>query len=344
MPVYNTPEDRLYCSVRSVLNQTYRNFELVIVDDGSEPKCATLCDTIKQLDTRIAILHQNNAGVSMARNIGTRLSIGNYVMYMDSDDYLAPYALEEGVSVIQKTYADFLFAAIQHIRKISDFAGSKNDVRNVYTFYDKNHIDCIRHSFFTQRNPQYNNVSEVGFVNRGPCARFVAADIAKTVTFNEKLKLGEDVDWNMRVLNACSSAVYVPSIWYGYLIYENSSLRRYYGNRAELLASYHNELYSNNREYCDNHPEDYAMNMAVSFYSMVQFEYLSKEAPLTSVQKNKEIAGLLKQEPWCILVDRNNQLRLPLKYKVFLGMCKCGIGVSFLKLREDLLFWKRKLR
>ena len=344
MPVYNTPENYLTASVMSVKNQSYSNFELIIVDDGSKSDCASLCDAISHSDSRIVIMHQNNSGVSSARNNGTQAATGNYVMYVDSDDYLAPYALEEGVCIAQKTGAEFVFAAIQHIRTIDEFKGVEGNAGLQYILYANNQIDEVRHSFFTQRNPKYNNVEGIGFVNRGPYARLVNTEIANAVRFNENLKLGEDVEWNMRLLNACSFVAYIPSIWYGYLIYENSSLRKYYGNRAQLLAMYHNELYSNNREYCDKHPDDFAMNLAVSFYSMAQFEYLSPDSPLSGTETNKEIKSLLHEEPWNILSEKARSSHLPVRYKIFLRMCRYGMGATFLKLWEGITTWKKKLR
>ena len=344
MPVYNTPEKILREPVHSVLNQTYNTIELIIVDDGSKPECRGICDEIKKTDTRIVVLHQTNSGVSSARNNGTKAATGDYVMYMDSDDILGSLALEEGVAVIQNTNADFAFAAIQHIRDFKDFKGTTGGAVKNYILYEKGQIDEVRHSFLTQRNPHYNKIMGTGFVNRGPCARLVKNKIAKSVTFNENLKIGEDVEWNMRVLSACTSVVFVPSIWYGYLIYGSSSLRKYYGNRAQLLETYLNELYSNNKEYCDKHPDDFALNLAVSFYSMVHFEYLSQDSPLGMANTNKEIKSLLQQKPWNVLADNERISHFPLRYRVFFMTCRCGIGASFLKLWEGLTRWKKKLR
>lgn len=344
MPVYNTPKTYLLESVNSVLSQQYNNIELIIVDDGSNSECAMVCDSIRLSDPRVVVLHQTNSGVSGARNHGTLVATGDYIMYMDSDDFLGTYALTEGISVIQQTDTDFIFAALQHVKCFQDFVNKKSNGTDQYVLYMKEQIDDVRHSFFTQRNPLYNNIQGVGFVNRGPCARLVKTNIAQQVSFNEKLKIGEDVEWNMRLLNVCNTVVFVPSIWYGYLIYEGSSLRKYYGNRAELLAMYHDELYTNNSEYCNRHPDDYALNMVVSFYSMVQFEYLSPSCPLSWAETNKEIGRILQRKPWNILMDKACSSCFPLRYRVFLIMCKYEVGATFLKLWEGMTGWKKKLR
>ena len=252
MPVYNTPEKYIQVSVDSVLKQTYRNIELIIVDDGSERACAEYCDTLAQKDIRIKVIHKNNSGVSSARNIGTESATGSYVMYMDSDDILKNTAIQQGVRVIAKTEADFVFAGLQHISDYNSFLSRQDNNREVleFTLYQEEEIDKIRRAFLALRDKDFLNIRGKGFVNRGPYARLIKKDIATKVKFNERLKIGEDVEWNMRLLNECSIVCFIKSIWYGYLIYQNSSLRKYYGNRSKLLEEYHRTLYKQNRAFC----------------------------------------------------------------------------------------------
>lgn len=331
MPVYNTKAEYLEYAVESVLKQTYENFELIIVDDGSALDCAKVCDEIQQKDARIRVIHQKNAGVSTARNNGADAAIGDYLMYMDSDDVLAAFTLQEAVDVITETEAPFIFAGLQHIRSYEQFRGTDGNSKVQYHLFEKEEIDFVMRSFFTQRNPEFANVREVGFVNRGPCARLLRMDLAKTLRFEGKLVIGEDVEWNMRVLRACDKICFVNSIWYGYLLLPNSALHKYYGNRAELLEAYHNLMYQRNQEFCEKDLLPYALNMAVSFYSMVGSEYLSAQCPLNSCQKRKEIKKILKRKPWTIMTQGNIFSRLPIRYRVFLIACKLGLGVEMLK-------------
>jgi glycosyltransferase involved in cell wall biosynthesis len=87
MPVYNTGL-RLKESVNSVLQSSYRNIEFLIVDDGSEKETAELCDMLGKKDDRIKVIHQKNGGVSAARNTGLKHAKGDYITFVDSDDFL----------------------------------------------------------------------------------------------------------------------------------------------------------------------------------------------------------------------------------------------------------------
>lgn len=335
MPVYNTAGELLSASVESVLNQSYKEFELIMVDDGSKTECASLCDRIAASDGRIKVIHQPNGGVSRARNNGTKAAVGNYVMYVDSDDVLGKNCLSEALDVIRKTEADFVFAAIQRIERISDFKGDAFGSGAVIQ-YGKEEIDIVRRAFLTQRHPDFLNVNGIGVVNRGPYARLLKAEIAKQVLFDEDLVIGEDVEWNMRVLNACANVCFVKSVWYGYVIYASSSLRKYYGNRMELLEKYQTALYRSNRDFCEKNIAAYAVNMAVSFYASVQFEYLSEACPLTEKEKEIQVKTVLNQEPFTLLKKKNIRRALPFRYRAFLICCDFGKGVALLRLWDRM--------
>lgn len=332
MPVYNTKAEYLECAVDSVLKQTYGNFELLIVDDGSTDDCARLCDEIQKRDARIKVLHQKNAGVSTARNNGADMACGEYLMYMDSDDILAAAALQEAAHVIAETEAPFIFAGLTHIRSYEQFQGTDGSQEVQFHLFEKEEMDFVLRSFFTQRNAEFMNVRGGGAFNRGPCARVLRMDLAKAIRFESSLIIGEDVEWNMRVLRACEKVCFVNSLWYGYLQLADSAIHKYYGNRAESLEAYHNLLYQRNKEFCEKDPVPYAINMAISFYSMVKCEYLSAQCPLSGNKKRKEIKKILSRSPWTVMLKKNVFSKLPSRHKVFLIACKMGLGVEMLKL------------
>ncbi len=342
MPVYNTEPKYLKPAVESVLGQTYKNFELIIVDDGSAPACAQLCDEIQEKDARIIVIHQKNVGVSTARNAGADLARGDYLMYMDSDDLLAKAALQEAVEVIDTTGAQFVFGGVQIIWPYDQFRGTDGKNLLTYHVFAGEEIDRVMHGFFTQRNSEFSNIQGFGAVNRGPVARLVRIDIARKVRFEGRLVVGEDVEWNMRLLQACDKVCFVSSIWYGYLQLPGSAMHKYYGNRAELLEDYHTLLYQRNRTFCGAHPVPYAVNMAVSFYHMVGCEYLSKECPLSAAEKRKEIQAILNREPWTFMFRRGVFSQIPIRYQLFLTACKAGMGIEMLKMWEAIKNAKKK--
>ena len=100
VPVYNV-EPYLDKCINSVLNQTFQNYELILVDDGSTDNSGKICEEYSQKDRRIKVIHQKNAGLSVARNNGFELSKGNYICFLDSDDWYSENALEVMVDIVK---------------------------------------------------------------------------------------------------------------------------------------------------------------------------------------------------------------------------------------------------
>lgn len=105
VPVYKVPEYLEKC-VESIQNQTYNDLEIILVDDGSPDECPEMCDLLAQKDSRIHVVHQRNAGLSRARNTGLKESTGEYILYVDSDDYIKDDMIENLVSSIEQYKAD----------------------------------------------------------------------------------------------------------------------------------------------------------------------------------------------------------------------------------------------
>lgn len=101
IPIYNV-EKYLERCVNSVINQSYRNLEIILVDDGSTDTCYDLCDSIKRKDSRIKVIHKENKGLSSARNTGLDIMQGTYVMFVDSDDYISKDCIEYLYGLITK--------------------------------------------------------------------------------------------------------------------------------------------------------------------------------------------------------------------------------------------------
>lgn len=107
LPIYNV-EPYLDRCIESVVSQTYKNIEIILVDDGSKDGCPRICDTWALRDRRIKVIHKENAGLGMARNTGTDNATGEYICYFDSDDYIRKDAIEHIVGCIMETGAELV--------------------------------------------------------------------------------------------------------------------------------------------------------------------------------------------------------------------------------------------
>lgn len=96
VPIYKVERYLKRC-VDSILNQTFTDFELILVDDGSPDNCGRICDEYAEKDNRIYVIHKENGGLSDARNAGLDYATGQYIIFVDSDDFVEPDLLEKPI-------------------------------------------------------------------------------------------------------------------------------------------------------------------------------------------------------------------------------------------------------
>lgn len=110
VPVYKVEHSLSKC-VESIRNQVYANLEIILIDDGSPDKCPELCDELASRDDRIIVIHKKNSGLSDARNAGIKISRGEYISFVDSDDYVEPTYISNMFALAQKHSADLVICS-----------------------------------------------------------------------------------------------------------------------------------------------------------------------------------------------------------------------------------------
>lgn len=123
IPVYNV-EKYLNRSVHSAISQTYSNLEIILVDDGSTDQSGAMCDRWKEKDDRITVIHKKNGGLSSARNAALDICRGDYIFFLDSDDYLDELAIEILMCDAKMVQADMVEASFCHVY------GDRKSVKN----------------------------------------------------------------------------------------------------------------------------------------------------------------------------------------------------------------------
>ncbi|WP_343290496.1 glycosyltransferase family 2 protein [Turicibacter bilis] len=131
VPVYNV-EDYLERCINSIINQTYTNLEIILVNDGSTDSSGIICDQYSQIDSRIRVIHKKNGGLSDARNVGLDVATGEFISFIDSDDWISLTMFSEMVSQFTDT-VDIVSAKFIETDGIVDYA-LFNDTNNVMIF------------------------------------------------------------------------------------------------------------------------------------------------------------------------------------------------------------------
>lgn len=226
VPVYNCIESLKYC-VQSIQQQTYMNWKLVLVDDGSTDGAAGLCDQLAEMDSRIEVIHKPNGGVSSARNAGIDTATGEYIAFCDSDDYLEP---------------DYLAALLQTAESNPDCGHIWCCFQTVTGYQKENAVPNYSAAEAVQSYTlqDYMTLHEM-WLDAGPCNKLYRSDIIKSsgVRFPEDLSLGEDWLFNLAYIDASKNdrIAVITKPLYNYVRENDESLDSKY--RSDLLDIYH---------------------------------------------------------------------------------------------------------
>ena len=227
IPIYNNKEKEMTDCFASISQQQYKDFEVIVIDDGSNETCAKNIDYLsKKFFTRYRVIHTANNGVSKARNLGIKYATGNYIAFADGDDIVCPCMLMDAYQVLQKYDLDILYGMTQCMNE-GELCIRKQDRRLPVSvdFLDRkgqNELYC--HMFNVSRDRF--KCGKI-YVSRGPIARVVKKSLAEQNLFDEKLAFGEDEEWNLRLLSNPIRAGIVKKLWYYYIQRKNSTLHRF---------------------------------------------------------------------------------------------------------------------
>ena len=106
VPIYKIPDEYLKKCIDSILNQSFKDYEIILVDDESPDNCGEICDEYSKKDSRVKVIHKKNEGVSSARNYGIDIAKGEYIGFVDSDDYIEPKMYEILLDKLTRTNSD----------------------------------------------------------------------------------------------------------------------------------------------------------------------------------------------------------------------------------------------
>ena len=201
IPVYNV-ENYLAQSVESVLKQSFENFEIILVDDGSTDSSGLLCDEYAKKDKRISVIHQENAGPSKTRNNGLNNAKGKYICFLDSDDYLEQGAFELLINTAESHSADLVFF------EAHSFTDDGSEIRQGYTvkgtYGAKNGYDMVTE---LHRNKDYHCAVYLLFISRNLIE-------SNEIRFLESAYCSEDMLFSYQVYCSSQKAVQCKSALY----------------------------------------------------------------------------------------------------------------------------------
>lgn len=230
IPVYKT-EKYLYQCVDSVLNQTYQNLEIILIDDGSPDNCGSICDTYKEKDSRVLVIHKENGGQSSARNAAIKIVTGEYISFVDSDDYIDSDMIMNLYLSLVKTKSQIAICGFT-----KHYQEGRIELDNSFNEEKVFHGDEILNVFLSDE-----------LIGSQPCNKLFARYLFEGVVFPIG-RVYEDIAVMHIVFSKADTIVCLPSEMYNYIIHEESTsfqmnsrwafgLFRAFADRYEFMLS-----------------------------------------------------------------------------------------------------------
>lgn len=226
IPIYNTKEYLSKC-IESVINQTYKNLEIILVDDGSTDGSEKVCDEYIKKDSRIIVIHKENGGISSARNVGMEVAKGEYIAFVDSDDWIEVQMYEKMQELYWENDADIVICGYRKINdnKIIDFSTGR-----IKLLYDTELLDT------------YLTAHDRCMMSQSPCNRLYRRDMIEDIRFDDIPK-GEDGAFNAEVMPRAKKAIFIDSAYYNYITRANSLSKQKIN-----ITDAHAFIYMNNKQ------------------------------------------------------------------------------------------------
>lgn len=205
VPVYKV-EPYLDRCVQSIIDQTYTNLEIILVEDGSPDNCPAMCDAWAERDSRIIVTHKENGGLSDARNAGMAVATGEYIAFVDSDDWIAPEMLEKLLERMIHTDSDIV--SCDAVRVWADGTPSRNMI-------------SVCGDYVLDKTEAMKALIQSTCLIQTVWNKLYKASLAKSIPF-EKGKIHEDEFWSWQVIALSSRVATIGCALYYYFQRSNS--------------------------------------------------------------------------------------------------------------------------
>jgi len=299
IPVYNVEQYLVRC-VDSVINQTYKNLEIILVDDGSTDNSGKICDEYALKDNRIKVIHKKNGGLPSARNAGLDIAIGEYIGFVDSDDYIVSDMYEHLYNLLLNNKADVSCCNFFNF-KDNQYVDNQYGVDAVLNFGE---VLCVKQNVFV-----WNKLYKRALIGN--------------IRVDEKLRLGEDLDFNFKVLRKIKKIAYSKEAKYYYFYNPNSIIRERKFKKIDLQII---TIYEEILKYCkeNNFNEAFKYNRKKQLNRCVVFLFLiAKEKFIEDKESLNFLLKYIRKNLICLLFGN---FSVKLKLCLFLSVINFNLA------------------
>lgn len=319
VPVYNIEKSFIEKCINSLVKQSLREIEIIIVDDGSDYETAQYIDKISDKDVRINVIHKENGGVSSARNIGIIQASGEYITFLDGDDWLDLECCKISYEIAKKDNADM--AAFRYYKEYP----KKREEINIFPdgeisyIFDGNSSSSLTDSHNEQVAFNPYDMRIFGFTTM----KLYKKALFNNCLFNEVLKNGEDVELNFRLYTRIKSAIYINRAFYHYRQSNESAVRGFNKSAVEEYKATLGQIKKTISENENRNLYKSYLDFTAICYLMIAMNYIfNKNNKISFKKKMKLLKAISNQSPFDLAIKSSKNLGLPFSRKLSLILAK----------------------
>ena len=306
VPVYKAEKFLIRC-VESLQNQTFNDLEIILVDDGSPDNSPQMCDDFAQMDSRIKVIHKQNGGVSTARNAGLDAATGDYITFVDSDDFLDSIAYEKMMSKAEKYDCDVVLADC-----IKDFPDHRemytHEIRKGFYNYERLKAEYYSHLLIME-NVEYPATISNWLI-------LAKRELLNDIRYPVGIRFSEDLLVGARIMLKAKSFYYMKDeAYYHYVMNDESATHNFVPDKWDdyvRLWDKINEYFKNSKAY------DFSkqIDLCLLFFVYNSVGDIRNADVLSDKEKDEKINSILKSELVREMFKRLKVYKLPISYKL----------------------------
>lgn len=324
VPVYNV-EPYLDRCVQSLVNQTLKEIEIILVDDGSPDKCPEMCDEYAKKDCRVKVIHKQNAGLGMACNSGIEVAAGDYIAFCDSDDYVGVEMYETMYKAALEYHADVVFTGIQTVDENGVVRPMSQPVQKM-VLSQRKQIEAYLLDMVASE-PSATNDRDIQMSAKVVLYSQKMIEKHHLRFESERVFISEDLIWHIDVLAHASCVCLLPETFYYYYCNTVSLSKKVRTDRFPFFKSLHDEILRRCRNYgvsdeiklrADRLLLGYTRSDLKRVFNSLELSFKQKRELMVQICEDAVWGNIFKTYPIQLMTLRHRIVLYLMKYKCYL--------------------------
>lgn len=334
IPVYNTPEEYLRKCIESIVRQEFEEYEVVIIDDGSEKVTSDICDQIKNESDKVKVIHQKNQGVAYARNNGISNSTGEYVLFVDADDWVLPGYFSQLYTYAKQNQVDAVLTNAKICFSDMQLNGSFGEST---VLSEEQRLELLK--TICGKNTKFNRI--VGL--DAPWGTLVSRKVLETNKFPVGLKRFEDLIFALDIFSTAKKIAYYHGNMYCYRMSDSSTCRSLCTDIAGQTILINDSLQKsleNNPYFSQLKKWRYVKTVMFCLTDCMAMNFLNEKNPKQFFSRYLEFKAMMMKESLNIAVQTVDIHLIPSKYQLCVRLLKLHLyfGTYF------IIFLNKKIK